>query len=197
MAFDDRLLALFVGLSIGFVLGYLTRLMQGMKEIKEELDEVDTIVKENLGNHHEGNESGFMRYPWVANFAVLVIVAITAWAAIVSQKASNDVQASQDRIEEVVVCLQTTLADVLESLNERGTYTTEVASANIDLQQAQSDLFDILRHKPPYSEERRQKAGRDYYQALQRFLEVAQKNRGKLVTNPLPTVQDFTTCLAN
>ena len=216
MAFDDRLLFLLLGVGIGFVFGYLTRLLQGVRdikkeldEVKEELNEVDSIVKENLGDHHYSgthvgtdeepisrqNEKGFMTYRWGANIAVLLMVVLTAWAAFVSQKASNDVKHSQERIEQIVSCNRATTADVIESLNGRSTYSVNMAQANIDLQRAQSDFFTLLAHKPPYSEERRTRAFLAYLDSLTAFLELAEKNKGNLATNDFPTIDDFEDCL--
>jgi hypothetical protein len=193
MAFDDRLTSLLLGLVIGFVLGYFVRLM---REIKKELDEVEKVVKD-LGDHdndqngkHKREETGFMRYPMVANVAILLVVGLTAYAAFLSQKAVND---SQD----AVTCNRQTLAEVIESLNERSTYSTDMAKANIELQRSQSDFFAVLLHKPPYSDARRSRAVRKYYEDLQTFLSLAEKNQGKLSNNPYPTIDDFSGCLDN
>lgn len=203
MAFDDRLLSLLVGLAVGFVVGYVVRLLQ---DIMEELDEVDEIVKE-LGSHEDNhvgngktkpnrqNENGFMRYPWAVNTAALLVVGLTAYAAFVSQRASNDVQDSQDRSNQVVACNEQVLGEVLIALDERSTYTAELAAANIDLQQAQYDFFTLLAHKPPYSEERRERAFLVYVDAQRVFLDLAEKSRAKVATHPFPTIEDFSKCL--
>lgn len=186
MAFDDRLQCLLLGLAIGFVLGYLARLLREIRGVKEELDEVDSIVKEI--KDHDRNDSGFMHIPWVANVAALLVVGLAVYAAFASQKASNSV-------EDSVTCNRQVLAQVVESLNERSTYSTGMASANIELQQSQADFFAILLHKPPYSELRRSRAVQQYYEDLQTFLVLAKKNRSKVATNPYPTVYDFSACL--
>lgn len=191
MAFDDRLQFLLLGMAIGFVLGYLVRLV---RDIKEELDEVDEIVKKELGPHDRG-EGGFMRIPLAADIAILLVVGLTAWASFVSQKASNDVQNTQDRIERIILCNQNVLTATLDSLNERSTFTKESVSANIDLQQSQSNFLTILLHNPPYSEAKRAKSIQKYFEDLQRYLSVANKNRDKIATNPLPTLKEFTNCL--
>lgn len=205
MAFDDRLQYLLLGVGIGFVLGYLVRLLlevrDDVQDIKEELDEVDEIVKKNLGNH-EKNEAGFMTKPWRANLAMLLVVGIAFFAAVQSQKASNDAnasleraQASLDRVKEVVTCLTDTQSLVISALNKRSKYSPKMANANIDLQTSQSEFFSILLHQPPYSEIRREQAVKDYFDDLQTFLKVAQKNQGKLKNNPFPKIADFTDCL--
>ena len=196
MAFDDRLQYLLLGLGIGFVLGYLVRLVQGIQkdveDVKEELDEVDEIVKRI---DHDTNEGGFMTTRWGANIAAILVVALAFYASIVSQNASNDVQKSQDRTDQVVTCNQNVLAEVLIALDERSTYSADLAAANIDLQQAQYDFFTLLAHKPPYSEERRHRAFLVYVDAQRAFLDLAEKSRAKVATHPYPSIEDFSTCL--
>lgn len=214
MAFDDRLQSLLLGVAIGFVLGYLVRLVQGIQkgvaDVKEELDEVDEIVKRIDHDTSESshinsdevepirqNEKGFMTTRWGANIAAILVVGLAFYASIVSQNASNDVQDSQDRSSQVVTCNKKVLSEVLIALDERSTYTSELAAANIDLQQAQYDFFTLLAHKPPYSEERRMRAFLVYVDAQRVFLDLAEKSRAKVETHPFPTIEDFSTCLEN
>lgn len=195
---DDRWIHLLVGMAIGFVLGYFTRLVQDLREevheVKEELDEVKDEIEHEVFPRIR-DESGFMRYPWIANIAVLLTVGLTVYAAFVSQKASNDSQASQDRIENIVLCLQNAQSQTLKTLNERSTFTKATADANIELQQSQEVFFSILLHKPPFDEARRSQAAADYFQDLQRFLTLAKKGNTKVTENPFPTDEAFGDCL--
>jgi len=190
---------LLLGAAIGFVLGYFTRLVQDLKfevhEVKEELDEVKDEIEQGVLPRLERDEKGFMRYPWIANIAVLLTVGLTAYAALVSQKASNDSHASQDRIENIVVCLQHAQSSTLKALNERSTFTKATVDANIELQQSQEKFFSILLHKPPFNEARRSQAARDYFGDLQTFLTLAKKGNAKVKANPLPTDEAFGDCL--
>ncbi len=214
MAFDDRLQYLLLGMGIGFVLGYLVRLVQSIrndvgsirnavKDVKEELDEVDEIVKKELGNgHHDMNEGGFIRPGWVANIAVLLVVGLTAWAAIVSQKASNDVQDANDQLKSAQVqlehqtqCNRTVLRSALIALNERTTYSTAQVDANLALQTSFSDLLGILLHQPPYSERKRARATTSYYQDLTNFVSIADKTKRKQEENPYPDSAELDACL--
>lgn len=191
MAFDDRLQFLLLGMAIGFVLGYLVRLV---REIKEELDEVDDIVKKELGNHDRG-ESGFMEIRYLKDIAILLVVGLTAWASFVSQKASNDSQDTQDRIETVTYCMLTSQSEALNALNERSTYTKEQANANIDLQTDFATFFNLLLHQPPFSSEEQRKAAEKYQTSLNNFVDVSKKTRSKVEDNPFPTVDDLRTCI--
>lgn len=199
MPIDERLSYLLVGCVIGFVLGYFTRLMRdirsGVTEMKEELDEVKDEIEHDVIPRLDKNEGGFMRYPWIANIAVLLTVGLTAYAAFVSQRASNDSQSSQDRIETAINCTIKIQGEALNALNERSTYTKATADANIDLQTSQARFFSVLLHKPPYSEARKSQAVKDYYSDLQHFLSLAKKGSVKVTENPFPTEEDLTKCI--
>lgn len=192
MAFDDRLQYLLLGMAIGFVLGYLVRLV---RDIKEELDKVDEIVERELGGSDYDGEKGSIKLPHLRDVAIFLVVGLTAYAAFMSQKASNDSSDAQDRIERVVYCNQSILSEALTVLNERSSYTKAAADANIDLQQSQSNFFSILLHRPPYSEAKRSQAVQDYYHDLKRFLRLANKSKVKNENNPYPTNEEFSICL--
>lgn len=212
MAFDDRLQYLLLGMGIGFVLGYLVRLIQSIrndvgglkadvKDVKEELDEVDDIVKRELGPR-DRNESGFIKPGWVANIAVLLVVGLTAWAAFVSQKASNDVQDAQAQLQQTqvflahqTVCNKTVLRSALVALNERTTYSEAQVNANVALQTSFSDLLGTLLHKPPFSVKRQNAATSHYFQDLTNFVSIADKTKKKQRENPFPKSVELDECL--
>lgn len=186
MAFDDRLLYL----AIGFVLGYFVRILH---EVRSDLDEVSSTSRKF--RFFRNNEKGSAHRPSMAQVAITVVVLLAFYSAFVSQRVSNNVVDSQDNMEQVVKCNRQVLVGVISTLNQRATYAVEIASANIDLQQAQSDFFEVLLHKPAYSEWRRLRASTMYYDSLQSFLGIAEKNRSKVATNPLPTIEDFSECM--
>lgn len=190
MAFDDRLQFLLLGMAIGFVLGYLVRLV---RDIKEELDEVKEEIEEVLPSR-KNNNGGFIKIP-LRDIAILLVVGLTAWAAFVSQKASNDVENSQDRSKLQTACTIAITGEALDALNQRSTFTKAAADANIELQQSQSDFFGLLLHQPPFSETRRAEAAQQYFGDLQQFLVLAKKSSNKVSENPFPTVKDLQNCL--
>lgn len=195
MAFDDRLQYLLIGMIVGFVLGYLVRLT---REIKEELDEVDEIVKKELGNgHRDKDQAGFMRVPWAANIAILLVVGFTAYASFVSQKASNDVQTAQNSQSRTVYCSKKVLDEAVEVLNERSTFSGAQSGANIDLQTDFAKFFNLILHRPPYSERRRFLAAQAYQKSLNHFLDITRKQRAKVVNNPFPADAELDNCLAS
>lgn len=188
MAFDDRLQFLLLGMAIGFVLGYLVRLAQ---DIKQELDE----VKDQVEKTWPKDEAGFMSNRVVADALMVIVLIVVAWATFDTQKTNNDTRATQDRIETISKCDQEILTQTLVALRQRSTYTRAVADQNIDLQSSQRDFFTILLHKPPYSEAKRSLAVQSYYRDLQEFLLISHKNLKDLQENDFPTVYAFSECL--
>lgn len=215
---DETVMYLIVGGFIGFVLGYITRLLQEIRDkndaIKEELDEVDEIVKTKLKRQRD--ESGIVRKPLLADILLLVVVVITVWAAFASQKASNDVKADQKeddavqaqlvstqddlkttqaQLAQVTTCNQIFLGRTIRALNERTTYTVAQTNSNVQLQKAQARFFGILLGIPPPSEEESTSEARAYLDKLNEFVKVSEKSAAKALTNPYPTNEDLTTCL--
>ena len=90
MGLDDRLAYLMIGCAIGFILGYFVR---ALRDIKEELHEVDEIVKKQ-----ERGEAGFMRFPMVANAALILVLGLSLWASFTTQKVNNELADTQDSL---------------------------------------------------------------------------------------------------
>lgn len=118
----ERLIVFGVGLFIGGVLGYLARTVQFMQK------EIHQVCEENRAFHRERDESGFMRYPIVADVMSLLILFIVVFAAWQSHTVSKDVQAAQAEIRKVATCNQRYLrsqADYLSVLLEEDPPATE------------------------------------------------------------------------
>lgn len=189
MGLDDRVTYLILGMAVGFILGYITK---ALREIKEEIKQVDKTVK------RQRNERGFMRFPLVADAMLLVVLSITVYAAFSSQKVSNDVTDTQDLISRVTFCNQEYLADTISALNERTTYSTEQARANVKLQEEQTELLAFLLTEPPPDESAGREALRDYFQSgLQNFINVNERALAKYEENPYPTEDELQACLEN
>lgn len=200
MGLDDRLLYLLLGMAIGFVLGRFTR---SLRDIKEELDEVDELVKEHNDPNHHRNEGGFVKPTGVGGIALLIVIVVTVGGAFFAQKAANDAQSAiqeqdraQDRLIRVTRCNAAYLSKTIAALNERTTYTGQQAHANVDLQKDQFTFFNLLLHRPPYPADKQFSAAQDYKGSLQQFLEVAGKAQDKAKQNPYPTNKELNRCLA-
>jgi len=187
MSLEDRIVTFALGCALGFVLGYIVR---SLRDIKEELDEVDAIVK-----NRKRDERGSIRAPKVTELSLLIVVLIVAWSAFASQKASNDVkdnQASQARVSYCAVKFQ---LKTNKALNERTTYVGAQANTNVELQRAQQDFLSLLIHKPPYSEGKRYRAAKSYVTTLKRFVSLNEKTKQKVEDYPYPTAEELRRCL--
>lgn len=182
----DRLIWMSFGMIIGFALGHI---VASLRAIKEEVDEIDTIVK------NERNDSGFMRFPLLADIALIVVLAIVVWGSFMAQKASNEVEETQRAIARNSECTQLFLEDVLEALNERTTYTRERTDLNVDLQQDQALFLSTLLREPPPSNDVARESLRAYFKNLSRYIAVNAKAEAKAEKYPYPTVDDYDSCL--
>jgi hypothetical protein len=198
MAFDDRLGFLLLGGAIGFILGYIVR---SLREIKEELDEVDAIVKRR---DHGGNDRGAVSLRLVEQSALVVVLILVVYAAFSSQVASNNSNNAQDNFKSqqqvlarVTTCNKVYLSKALSALNERTTYSEAQVNSNVDLQTSFSQLLGILLHKPPFSESKRDRATANYYQDLTKFISIADKTKRKQLENPFPETSELDACLSN
>lgn len=94
MEYTDRFLWLSLGGGIGFVLGYIVR---SLREIKEEVDEIVEIERRIRHDDQippkDSSDRSSQGSSWelASRIALFIVVAVTVWAAFVSQKASNDV----------------------------------------------------------------------------------------------------------
>ena len=175
MDLSERLSWFIAGCVLGVVIGYIIR---DIRDIKEEVDEVDGLVKRKLG---EREDDGFMNMRYVRDIAVLLVVIMTAWAAVASQKASNDVKEQQARTDQVVICTSEYLAQTIRALNLRTDAVQNRADANLELQKAQSAFFQLLLEIPPLPETDRREAAEKYVASLEHFVEVSDqtKNEGE------------------
>lgn len=189
MDFDERLGWMLLGCGIGFILGYIVR---SLRDLKGELDEVDGLVKRKLGDR---NEDGFMHVRYVRDLAVLIVVILTVWAAFASQKASNDVKAQQDRIDQITVCNSEYLARTIRTLNLRTDAVQSRADANLELQKAQAKFFTLLLKIPPLPEPDRREAAENYVKALNDFVEISDQTKEQGESSPYPTNAELQDCL--
>lgn len=196
MGLDQRLAYLLLGCFIGFILGYIAR---SLRDIEEKVTDIDNLM-------HKGDEGMVsipkFRKPNLKDFLLFFVVALVAFSSFQSQKVSNEVKVNSDhnritdiQVQKIVYCNQVFLQKTIGTLNERTTYTVSQAQANIDLQKRFSELLGVLTFKPPKSEIDRSNALDLYFLKLKTFIQVNQKAINKTVTNPFPTVTEFTDCL--
>lgn len=181
--FDERLGWLLLGCAIGFVFGYIVR---SLRDIKEELDEVDDIVKGR--QYHQEDEEGSIKTFLSKNIALLLVVILTAFAAFASQRASNNVR---DNAE----CTQEYLSETIKALNQRTKYTRTQARANVTLQKEQARFLNVLLGKPPPTQRESQVAFENYVNSLQSFINLSDKAAEQARTNPYPTNTELIECI--
>lgn len=190
MGGDERVGWLLLGMAVGFIMGYIVRTLRELRsdvhEVKEELHEVDGIVKKKLGER--GNDSGFVIPETLRNILLLVVVLVVAGSAFVSQKASNEVHNSAD-------CNYEFLIKTISALNERTEFTTQQAQANIELQKSQQAFFELLLRKPPETEARRSAAAQEYLASLNNYIDLSKLSTNKIEENPYPEAKQLQDCL--
>lgn len=191
MGWPERLEWLLLGCIIGFILGYIVRTL---REIKEELDEVDDIVKADHGLPK--SERGSIHAPTAAGVMLVVVVLITAWAAVASQIASNKVQATQDQLARVTQCNKVYLSETIHVINARTRYSQRQALANVELQKSQARFVALILHKPPYSEQRQRDAFEEYLNDLNTFINTSSDQANIVENNPYPTTDQLDLCIA-
>lgn len=204
MTFDDRLLLLIIGVLFGYFVGVsqerFRQAMRKIDDIKEELDEVDEIVKEyhpDWRSRLRGRgQDGVLTTRVGLNIVVAFLVIVTAIGAVQAGIAVNRVNATQDRQNSLITCTAQIQRQTIKALNVRTKFTRHQVKANIDLQRAQSEMISVLLHEPPYSDQRQIEAFKAYFDALNHFVNAASKSQDKSADNPYPNVEQFNACIA-
>lgn len=202
MELYESIFHVLLGGAIGYVLG---RFHSYLRDIKEELDEVDEIVK------HPKGEGGFMRSPIAADIAVVITVALCVWAAFSTQITNNklertqgdltstqsELKNAQEAIERLSVCNQKYLTQTVIALNDRTTFTQERANANVKVQKAESKFWKFLLTEPPPPPDEGREALRKYLVLIDEFVEASDKANINLKVSPYPTDKELAACYSD
>lgn len=198
MGIEERFVWLIVGCFIGFVLGYYTRYLRSIKEETHEMKEI--VVNEFKQRRRD--ERGAISPKFRNSVALGIVVALTAFASVQSQIASNKVTSTQEdlkaattKLDRIVDCVIETNTELLDAINTRTTYTQGQAISNADLQRAQAVFFGILLHRPPYSQMRREEAARIYQDALDKFITAATASENNAKFTKYPKAEDLEMCI--
>jgi len=169
--------------------------------MKEELDEVDGIVKKQLGERaadkearHRKDELGFVRNDLFKDVMLLVVVVLTVVAAFVSATASSKVSDTQNEQVHDTDCTQEYLTKTVKALNERAEFTIAQANANLDLQTSQAQFFGLLLKRPPESVSVREQAAQSYLTDLHQYITITQKSKVKAELFPFPSNKALSNC---
>lgn len=91
MTMTERIMLLFIGACVGFVFGYIVK---SLRCIQADLEEPS--MRRAIKKFH--NDKGLIRYPLLLDIALFLTVALTVYAAVQSQFASNR---SDDAVKKV------------------------------------------------------------------------------------------------
>jgi len=184
MNFDDRLSYLLIGCLIGFFLGYVIRHIQTIEK------EIDDIMGSRKSETKSGNGS------YINNVALLMVVLLTTFAAVSSQKATNGFESTQDQLARTTSCDQQFLTKTISTLNERAEFTTNRAVANINLQKEQAQFLKVAVLEDVKTSTIRASLT-SYLNSLNRYVEASSKYSTSRRANPYPTTSQLKDCIIN
>lgn len=179
MSLSERI----VCLGIGFILGYV---VARLREMQEKADTVDT---------HKRTERGFMRIPVVADALYILALIVVLWSAFSAQKAVNNAQDTQDKLEVVTKCNRVYLGAFLEAVEPRTSANQTQANDNVELQKAWYEFVQFQLHIPPYPEGKQREKANEYAGALKEFVKTSDQAQNKVAQNPYPTEQQLDNCI--
>lgn len=174
MELNDRLTWLLVGAIIGFILGYITR---------------------SIASANSDYQIGSINLEMIERFSLGVVVVVTFWAAWQSQLAVNRVHDTQHDQSRVVSCTQHVLETALNALNSRTERLKDPPTANLELQKAESDLLQILFHKPPLDSATQEAAEKQYLTALGNFIRSTEATLINTSLVKYPQADDLVDCI--
>lgn len=188
-----RIVYLLIGCVIGFVIGYLVRMV---REINDKVEEVDRhILQEEAPPKQSRGRRSFMACFSYNNIMMICVLAIVVWSAFASQSASNKVKDQQQRQTRATACTQQYLAVTISALNARTSNNSSQNNANVALQNAQLTFLKVFFINPPAPDTEKIRALQTYVDALNRFVSVTSATNKKVDANPYPTTTDFAKCL--
>lgn len=190
MTIDERFGWLLIGCMIGLLLGYSVRILEDVADNSK----FWMNGPERFTSRHS-DQRGVMHTRLYGNVALLLVVAITVWAAVVSQRASDDVREVQDRMGQILECNQNVFARALDVLNDRTTYSTDQLDANLDLQIAQSNMIEAILLEDPPTAGTYERESELYLEKLLVFIGATQKSKTTRDTKPYPKAEDIERCV--
>lgn len=190
------------GCLIGFGFGWIVRTLRVMMDtLNEEKEEVDVLYAIAKKNHPD--DFGAVRWDLLRHVALFMVVILVAYSAIASGIASSksdqavsEVKRVQQASNGIVVCNQEFLAKTIRALNERTEFTAAQNEANVALQKDQARFFTLLLEQPPRPERQRRVAAERYLDSLTHFVTISGQAKRQVESNPYPTNQELSDCLA-
>lgn len=181
MTLDDRLGWMLFGALLGYSLGLLQNAMTEPKLPKRD-------------------ERGFTRIPIVMDIAVIVVVALTVWAAFASQQANHKVEKQQEDLiadqrhdAKITKCNRDALDQVVAALDARVGSTRMQIEANVDLVEAQQDFFQLVLSEPA-NDRLEFRAITRYLRQMGRFQDANREAIEDVEDVPFPTPEALDIC---
>lgn len=190
MSFEQRLVYLLIGLGVGFILGYQVRSLRALKSQQDTENKTNEDMTRGMSN-----DEGAIRVNLLERFALLLVVCMTAYAAISSQLSSNKSDRNTAELQATTKCTVTYQSKLLKAVNARTRYSAVQSDANRELQKSQADFLGkfITPSKPTQAD--LNNALRKYFGSLTNFVEISSKANESVKNNPYPTVAEFQDCI--
>ena len=124
----------------------------------------------------------------------VVVILVAIGMAGVSILQNQRVSRIADRADDRAACTTDVLSDLLRAVNERTSYTEELATANIDQLQAFAALVEASLRRPPPDRQESRHIVTDYRDALDAYLDLAAQAKAQRKEYPYPTVAAIRAC---
>ena len=187
MSAHMKLFWLVIGMAIGGGVGYLVRERQ------------ERTTRGGHLSHSATKKDRKINFQSVAMLVVVVLVVLAAFRSQRSANKANDAQkkiaTSQDQVTDVASCSQTFLTITIAALNDRTTFSSQQAQAQVDIQVANEAYLQARQEVPPVSDAALSMVRMNYINVVQHYIMVQQQNATTIKNHPYPTVDDFMNCL--
>lgn len=128
--------------------------------------------------------------------AWVLLLSIVAWSVFQTAKTNSQLADAQEAMQRSSNCTQQFLGATVLALNERTTYSTQQAEANVALQEAQVEFLSLLSTDRGNDPATFNEALGKYLEAQRTYSEVVALNAGQVRQYPYPTVEEYRTCLS-
>lgn len=183
----DRFIFMSIGCVIGLVLGWMSRTMRYARQARDDSRVAAERVEQIMKNEKESGKIN------VNQVALVLVVLLVASSAFLSGVASTRVKHNQEDIRQSQSCSEDVLSNVIRTLNDRTSYSSEVNQADQAQNEMLLDLVKTLSGDP--SSDEVIKVVTNYSKKLRKYLNTIKKSQETREDNPYPEVDDYRECL--
>lgn len=188
----DRMLFMAIGCIMGLALGWISRTMKYARDARNDAHLTREEVAKVMGELKD--EQGSFN---LQSLSLLLVVILVASSAFISGLAASRVGSTQDNLLSSQKCSETVLKNVIQTLNERTSYSSDINIADRKQNVAFQKIAEATLRKVPPTPEESRRLVEDYKDKLSdylRHLERAQKTRA---STSYPEIDDYRECLNN